>query len=84
VWAFHRISIASDECIRIHLLTPGTRVMNVVNTENSVKRRLHEMTIFTIDHDNNITAFASAKKADSNPETERFRSAKDLAKLTAN
>jgi hypothetical protein len=30
---FHRVSIASDECSRIHLLTPGTRVMNVVNTE---------------------------------------------------
>jgi len=39
------------------------------------------MTIFTIDKDNNITAFASAKKADSNPETERFRSAKELDKL---
>jgi hypothetical protein len=39
------------------------------------------MTIFTIDHDNNITAFASAKKADSNPETERFRSAKELDKV---
>src|SRR5437763_2730863 len=39
------------------------------------------MTIFTIDQDNNITAFASGKKADSNPETERFRSAKELDKL---
>jgi len=39
------------------------------------------MTIFTIDQDNNITAFASAKKADSNPETERFRSMKELAKV---
>src|SRR5437764_8044407 len=39
------------------------------------------MTIFTIDQDNNITAFASAKKADSNPESERFRSAKELDKL---
>jgi hypothetical protein len=49
-----------------------------------VKRRLDEMTIFTIDHDNNITAFASAAEAKSNAETERFRSAKDLAKLAAN
>ena len=42
------------------------------------------MTIFTIDTDNNITAFASAAEAKSNPEAERFRSAKDLAKLAAN
>jgi hypothetical protein len=39
------------------------------------------MAIFTIDQDNNITAFASAKKADSNPEGERFRSAKELDKV---
>ena len=39
------------------------------------------MTVFTIDQDNNITAFASGKKADSNPESERFRSAKELDKL---
>lgn len=42
------------------------------------------MTIFTIDQDNNITAFASVAEAKSNAETERFRSAKDLAKLAAN
>src|SRR3954471_22795329 len=40
------------------------------------------MTIFTIDQDNNITAVAPGKKADSNPETGRFRSAKELAKVT--
>jgi hypothetical protein len=40
------------------------------------------MTIFTIDQDNNITAVAPGKKADSNPETERFRSPKELAKVT--
>jgi Protein of unknown function (DUF3489) len=39
------------------------------------------MTIFTIDTENNITAFASAAEAKSNPETERFKSAKELAKL---
>jgi hypothetical protein len=39
------------------------------------------MTIFTIDQDNNITGFASVKKADSNPESERFRSAKELDKV---
>jgi hypothetical protein len=42
------------------------------------------MTTFTIDPDNNITAFASAAEAKSNPESERFRSAKELAKLAAN
>src|SRR5437868_1812522 len=42
------------------------------------------MTIFTIDTDNNITAFGSAAEAKSNPESERFRSAEDLKKLAAN
>jgi hypothetical protein len=42
------------------------------------------MTSFTIDPDNNITAFASAAEAKSNPESERFRSAEDLKKLAAN
>ncbi len=41
------------------------------------------MSIFTIDQDNNIT-FASGAEARSNAGTERFRSAKDLAKLAAN
>ena len=84
MWAFHRISIASDECSRICLIVPGTRVMNVVNTGNPVKRRLQEMTIFTIDQDNSIAAVAPGKKADSNPETERFRSAKELDKVARN
>lgn len=39
------------------------------------------MTIFTIDRDNNITAFASAREAKGNPEAERFQSEKELAKL---
>ncbi len=41
------------------------------------------MTIFTIDKDNNITALAAATEAKSNPETERFKSPKELAKLAA-
>jgi Protein of unknown function (DUF3489) len=41
------------------------------------------VTIFTIDHDNNITAFASVSEAKSSPKTERFRSAKELARLAA-
>jgi hypothetical protein len=48
---------------------------------NPVKRRLHEMTVFTIDKDNDITAFASGKKADGNPESERFRTVKELDKV---
>jgi hypothetical protein len=39
------------------------------------------MTIFTIDAHHNITAFGSTKEAKSNPEAERFRSAKQLARL---
>jgi hypothetical protein len=39
------------------------------------------MTIFTIDQDNNITAFASAVEAKSNFESERFQSAKELDKM---
>jgi hypothetical protein len=41
------------------------------------------MTIFTIDKDNNITAFASVREAKSNPEAERFQSEKELAKLAS-
>jgi len=39
------------------------------------------VTTYTINSDNNVTAFASAKAANSTPETERFSSAKELAKL---
>jgi hypothetical protein len=56
--------------------------MNVLNTERRVKGPW-TMTIFTIDQDNNITACASATEVKSNPESERFRSAKQLAKLAA-
>jgi Protein of unknown function (DUF3489) len=41
------------------------------------------MTIFTIDKDDNITALASAAEAKRNLATERFRNAKELAKLAA-
>jgi Protein of unknown function (DUF3489) len=41
------------------------------------------MTIFTIDQDNNITAFGSVAEAKSHPEAERFHSDKELAKLAA-
>ncbi len=41
------------------------------------------MTIFTIDKGDNITALSSAAEAKRDPETERFTSAKELAKLAA-
>jgi hypothetical protein len=81
VWAFHRISIASDERSRIQLAYARDQSDECREHGKPVKRRLHEMTIFTIDKDNNITAFTSTKTANSNPETDRFRSAKELAKL---
>jgi hypothetical protein len=39
------------------------------------------MTTFTIDTDNNITAYATEVEANSNPEAERFTTAKELTKL---
>ena len=39
------------------------------------------MTTYTINSENNVTAFASAKEAKSAPDAERFCSAKELAKL---
>jgi Protein of unknown function (DUF3489) len=39
------------------------------------------VTTYTIDRENNVTAFASAKEAKSAPDAERFSSAKQLAKL---
>jgi hypothetical protein len=39
------------------------------------------MTTFTIDSHYNITAYGSTKEAKSNPEAERFRSAKELGRL---
>jgi hypothetical protein len=44
-------------------------------------RRPHEMTIFTINKDNNITSFGSVAEARSNSPAERFQSEKELAKL---
>ena len=42
------------------------------------------MTLFTMDPDNHIRAFASAAEARRTPESERFRSAADLKKLARN
>jgi Protein of unknown function (DUF3489) len=58
--------------------------MNVLTPANPVKGDLHNMTIFTMDPDNHIRAFASAAEARTTPETDRFRSAEELKKLAAN
>ncbi len=42
------------------------------------------MTTFTIEPDNNVTAHATRKEAKAVPNTERFSSADELAKLTEN
>ena len=42
------------------------------------------MTTFTIDSQNNITAFGSIKKAKDNPQAERFSSSKELGRLAEN
>jgi hypothetical protein len=39
------------------------------------------MTTYTIDQENNVTAYASAKEAKGQPQTECFSSAKELARL---
>jgi hypothetical protein len=44
------------------------------------QRRL-QMTTYTIDQENNLTAHASAKEPKSAPETERFSSSKELVRL---
>jgi Protein of unknown function (DUF3489) len=58
--------------------------MNVLTPANPVKGDLHDMTLFTMDPDNHIRAFASAAEARRTPESERFRSAEELKKLAAN
>src|SRR5260370_9588942 len=53
--------------------------MNVLNT---VKTATGDSKVtYTINRENNITAFASAKEAKSAPDVERFATAKELAKL---
>ncbi len=41
------------------------------------------MSVFTIDHDNNITAYATVAEAKSNQEAAWFASAKELGEITA-
>jgi hypothetical protein len=82
--SFHRVSIASFEMDQNSLAYVRHQSDECPEHGNIRERRPREMTIFTIDTDNNITAFASAAEAKSNAEAERFRSAKELAKLAAN
>jgi uncharacterized protein DUF3489 len=65
-----------------NLLVPPTRVIHVVTAVTTARRM--EMTTFTIDSENNITAHGSAAEAKSIPEAEQFSSAKELGRLAAN
>src|SRR5260370_30874648 len=69
---------------RILLLVFGNGVMNVV-TAQSVAQRKTTMTTFTIDEQNNITAFGSAEEAAATTATpfDSFSSQKELAGLAA-
>jgi hypothetical protein len=84
MWAPHRHSIAFFDCRRIRLLVCATGVIHVV-TAQSVAPRRTIMTTFTIDNDNNITAFGSAEEAAAATTTpfDTFASQKELAELAA-
>jgi hypothetical protein len=64
---------------RFRLPLARTEVMNVSTATNTRQRR--NMTTFTIDPDNNITAHAGAPA--SADESQSFSTAKELAKLSA-
>src|SRR5580658_1558914 len=82
----HRINIISDAFSqfgrRIGLLVVGTGVMNVSDTVSREKER-QKMTTFTIDTDNNISAFATQVEAAAAITTayELFTTEKELAQL---
>jgi hypothetical protein len=80
--SFHRVLIALLEMDQNSLACAVDPSDECREHGTSVKGA-REMTIFTIDPDNNITAFASAAEAKSKAEAERFRSAKELTKLAA-
>jgi hypothetical protein len=61
-----------------------TRAIHVVTAVTTAKGEIPAMTTFTIDPRNNISAFGSAQEAKANPHAERFRSAKELARLAEN
>ena len=71
----------SPEQGRIHLPLFPTRVMNVMTAKHKRPKEKTQMSTFTIDSDNNITAHAGLPAGDD--ESQSFSSAKELAKLTA-
>jgi hypothetical protein len=70
---------------RILLLVCANRVMNVVTAQSAAPQRRTIMTIFTIDEQNDITAFGSAEEAAAGNATpfDSFSSQKELAELVA-
>ncbi len=70
----------SPESARIRLPLFPTRVMNVT-TANDKRQRRNQMSTFTIDSDNNITAHAGLPAGAD--ESQSFSNAKELSKLTA-
>jgi hypothetical protein len=80
----HRHSIAFRDFRRIRLLVCATGVIHVM-TAQSVAPRRKIMKTFTIDEQNNITAFATQEEAAATTTTpfDSFASQKDLADLAA-
>jgi hypothetical protein len=78
----HRHLLAFHYCRRMGLFVPGTGVMNVSDTEHREKERT-EMKTFTIDTDNNISAFATQEEAAATTATaiDSFSNQKELAQL---
>jgi hypothetical protein len=82
MWALHRHSIAFFDFRIIRLLVCATGVIHVV-TAQSVAPRRTIMTTFTIDTDNNITAFGSAEEAAANRIWARIQGLGEAAKPEA-
>jgi hypothetical protein len=80
----HRPSIAFAELSRIHLLSWGTGVIHVM-TAQSVAPRRTIMKTFTIDNENNITAFPTQDQAEAaaGAGSQSFTSQKQLAALAS-
>jgi hypothetical protein len=76
----------SSDCARFLLLCPATGVMNVITAADAADKRRNPMSsTFTIDDNNNITAYASAEEASQGDAAGlvHFDSQPALAKLSA-
>src|ERR1039457_1626483 len=80
----HRVSIALPVASRIDLLVSANRAMNVSVTVSREKKRAY-MKTFTIDNDNNITAFPTPDHAEAAVGTgsQPFTSQKQLTELSS-